>query len=311
LGLLSFSPVAAASHVQCGDVITQDTTLDSDVICGAPENKDQPVYGLVIGADDVSLNLAGHTVLGPDSGLADERIGITDDGVPRNGLRIVKGTVTGFPNSISLDTSETVIGGITVRTPFGIGLRGDGNVVTHNIAQVGYTAIGVHGAGNRAVHNDLLSHEGETIVASGSDIRIANNIVRAGDGIIPGIVVSAFSDAVVTRNDVSGYPLGITLANGTGASVTRNFVHDNHGWGILIKGDALNVDLRGNTVNANGLPDESSGIFVESPSTTITRNTANDNGLYGIEAVPGVIDGGGNRASGNGNAAQCVGVRCK
>jgi hypothetical protein len=46
-------------------------------------------------------------------------------------------------------------------------------------------------------------------------------------------------------------------------------------------------------------------------SVTVSRNTANDNGNLGIEAEPTVIDGGGNRASGNGNPLQCVSVRCK
>jgi hypothetical protein len=39
-------------------------------------------------------------------------------------------------------------------------------------------------------------------------------------------------------------------------------------------------------------------------------NTANRNHDLGIEAVPGVIDGGGNKASGNGNPAQCLNVVC-
>jgi hypothetical protein len=42
----------------------------------------------------------------------------------------------------------------------------------------------------------------------------------------------------------------------------------------------------------------------------VTANVANDNADLGIEAVPGVKDGGGNQASGNGNPAQCVGVVC-
>jgi hypothetical protein len=42
----------------------------------------------------------------------------------------------------------------------------------------------------------------------------------------------------------------------------------------------------------------------------ITANTANDNLDYGIEAVAGVTDGGGNTASGNGNPAQCLNVAC-
>jgi len=46
-------------------------------------------------------------------------------------------------------------------------------------------------------------------------------------------------------------------------------------------------------------------------ATTVTRNIANHNHDLGIEAVPGVIDGGGNHAAGNGNPAQCVNIDCK
>ena len=44
---------------------------------------------------------------------------------------------------------------------------------------------------------------------------------------------------------------------------------------------------------------------------TIARNKAIHNGDLGIEAVPGVTDGGGNKASANGNPAQCINVSCK
>ena len=73
--LLASGGQALASHVQCGDVITQDTTLDSDLI-------DCPGDGLVIGADDVTLDLNGHTVdgdgdprprLGRDTGIVNGR----------------------------------------------------------------------------------------------------------------------------------------------------------------------------------------------------------------------------------------------
>ncbi len=47
-----------------------------------------------------------------------------------------------------------------------------------------------------------------------------------------------------------------------------------------------------------------------SASTILRRNTANGNGAFGIEAVPGVTDAGGNEAHGNGNPAQCTGVAC-
>jgi hypothetical protein len=46
---------AQASHVSCGDTITADTTLDSDLV-------DCPNNGIVIGADDITLDLNGHMI---------------------------------------------------------------------------------------------------------------------------------------------------------------------------------------------------------------------------------------------------------
>ena len=60
---------------------------------------------------------------------------------------------------------------------------------------------------------------------------------------------------------------------------------------------------------ANG--NTSDGIRIDAPGTRIARNTANNNRDLGINAVAGVIDGGGNRASGNGNPLQCVNVFCQ
>jgi len=53
------------------------------------------------------------------------------------------------------------------------------------------------------------------------------------------------------------------------------------------------------------------GFDVESRSTKLTKNRATRNAALGIDGVQGVIDGGGNRASGNGDARQCVNVRCR
>jgi hypothetical protein len=60
---------------------------------------------------------------------------------------------------------------------------------------------------------------------------------------------------------------------------------------------------------ARGAGDD--GFDVESRSTTLTRNRAVRNGDLGIEAVRGVIDGGGNEASANGDPRQCTNVVCR
>src|SRR5215217_3471983 len=69
---------ASASHVSCGDTITADTTLDGDLV-------DCPSNGIVIGADDITVDLNGHTIDGdgeledcPEGEPCD--IGILSDG---------------------------------------------------------------------------------------------------------------------------------------------------------------------------------------------------------------------------------------
>jgi hypothetical protein len=52
------------------------------------------------------------------------------------------------------------------------------------------------------------------------------------------------------------------------------------------------------------------GFDVQAPGTRLRGNTADKNGDLGIEADPGVVDAGGNHATGNGNPAQCTNVVC-
>ena len=59
---------------------------------------------------------------------------------------------------------------------------------------------------------------------------------------------------------------------------------------------------------AKGAGDD--GFDVESRSTKLTKNRAWRNADLGIDAVKRVLDGGGNRASGNGDGRHCRHVRC-
>jgi hypothetical protein len=74
---------------------------------------------------------------------------------------------------------------------------------------------------------------------------------------------------------------------------------------VVLKKDTDSL-LFGNI--ARGAGDD--GFDVESRSATLTRNRAVRNADLGIEAVFGVIDGGGNIARNNGNPAQCTNIFC-
>jgi large repetitive protein len=95
LGVVLTSGALAAKqvHVSCGDTITADTTLDSDLV-------DCPNNGIVIGADGITLDLNGHTVAGngepvepcPRGEFCD--VGLLNDG--HDGVAVRDGSVREF-----------------------------------------------------------------------------------------------------------------------------------------------------------------------------------------------------------------------
>jgi hypothetical protein len=85
---------ALTRHVGCGDTITTDTTLDSDLV-NCPNN------GIVIGADNITLDLNGHTIDGDGRRVdscpegEDCDVGMLNR-TGYNGLTFVGGTIRQF-----------------------------------------------------------------------------------------------------------------------------------------------------------------------------------------------------------------------
>jgi hypothetical protein len=116
-----------------------------------------------------------------------------------------------------------------------------------------------------------------------------------------GIEVDDFQDEghspavgnVVRDNTVNGGALGINFRPESGGVV-------------------IDTVLQGNRV----MGEDDDGIQLHGPSTgletsLVADNLAVHNGDLGIEAVPGTIDGGGNRAAGNGNPLECLNIVCQ
>src|SRR4051812_21832272 len=79
---------AQASHVSCGQTITQDTTLDSDVT-------DCPEVGVAIGAGNITLDLKGHTIAGVGFSTV---AGVSNTGF--DGVVVKGGTVRDFRTGV-------------------------------------------------------------------------------------------------------------------------------------------------------------------------------------------------------------------
>jgi hypothetical protein len=123
--------------------------------------------------------------------------------------------------------------------------------------------------------------------------------------------IDRYTSAIVSRNAVVGNTDGY-IVSGEGARVERNVFEGNAFEGLFVADPDAVVDRNVATGNSYE-PSERAlgGIVVRSAGTVVSRNTANANADYGIYAVPGVVDGGGNRARDNGNRFQCLNVACR
>jgi len=158
--------------------------------------------------------------------------------------------------------------------------------------------------GNRFIRDDI------TLGAGNRNVISENHISRPHDG----IRVEDGHDNLVAHNVVlDARHVGITLgirdpfSGGADNVVRGNLVRRSRGDGIAVVRKDHGSLLAGNIV----IGSRDDGFDVNSRTTTLTGNRARRNGDLGIEAVFGVIDGGGNIARHNGDPRQCTNIFCR
>jgi parallel beta-helix repeat protein len=347
IGLLAAAAPASAQTLTCGQVITQDTTLESDMTCyDSPSN-----IGVVIGAPGITFDLAGHSIRTTGSAVVNEghhdvtiRNGTVSGeegavrltGVKRNlieDMDFVRGTLYGV-RAFNSDRNRIVSSDFAA---MGVSLLdgSDRNVVAGNSIE-GYEGfISMSSSNdNRVLDNVLHGGEGPKISAFQSHgTRIARNHVLVSDvdvaialgsshhtevvdnvtGFIPGpfgvgggLRIAASNYTLVRGNIFARATPGLLVQSAAGTVVRGNLAFLGESDGFVVEQGTSDTLLENNDAVSNA----DDGFDIRTSSATLTGNTADDNGDLGIEAVNGVIDGGGNSASGNGNPLQCVNVFC-
>lgn len=330
---------ASAAHVQCGDVLTQDTTLDSDLVCAGD--------ALAVRASGVTLDLAGHQIQG--SGAVGGRGVVIHTVFPQplelNDIEVRGGTIRGFSVGIDMDGATGTIvddmvlkgNGIGVLCHYAAGCRIEDSVASNNgtgfslnsvdqgcrpsslVARnsVHDNGVGINLVGcattvthNRIRHNHTL---GLRIDDHGA-VEVSRNVI-ARNG-TKGISVTYQATATIESNRIFGNGAeGVHIdgyAYGARGFVRDNRISRNGADGVLTSHDA-DVALERNRIDRNGDDgiDVDAGQISDCCNVAVTANSASFNRGLGIEASPGTIDGGGNRARRNGDPAQCVGVSCQ
>jgi len=381
--LVLAAPAAAQPSLHCGDTLTHSVTLTRDLT-------DCPDQGLVIGADDITVDLNGHTIDGTVTQISDcEAPPFGPSGISNSrydGVTIKNGTLqqffqgvnagsetTGMTNGTLRDLTvrDNRFAGVTMGSRSGhndgnrivhnhlygngcgdgIGLNtARGNLIADNRAHDNGGGIGLCCSQDNVVRDNVVTHNSEhgiSICCDGGANLIEGNEVTDNDA--AGIKVSFNAEgALIRRNHVAGNGDDIVIDEASGNTIAGNLVSDAlgcpfcdppNGFGILVVADANDNTIVGNIIARtkqdgirvldfdpadpeNPVPSGTvmranlvsrgghDGIRTDSAAAVLTGNAAFFNHDLGIEAVPGVTDGGGNQARHNGDPAQCVGVTC-
>ena len=304
---------AHSTHVTCGQTITRDTTLTADLT-------NCPGDGLVIGADNITLNLNRHTIDGtvtqlpacdePPFGSGGVRAGGYD------GLTIENGTVQQFAHGIDgggegegvansdlhglvvrdnrfggialgsnqlLNNHNRIVGNETYGNGCGVGIflnSADGNLVAHNRSHDNQGGIGVCCSPNNVIEDNVVADNSETGIA---------------------IYFGNHSHNVVRHNSVSGSEDGIFIGFADGSQ--ENVVVDNHSYNNT-NGAITLEDATGNQIAGNRLDHSAFGVLAFGDANAIARNQVTDIANCPDPASPcgvgiGIAEGDGNVVQGN------------
>ncbi len=263
LGLLSVTALLVLSGVtaaagqspppglECGDTITADTTLDRD-LTNCPNN------GIIIGANDITLDLNGHTISGdgkpvrrcPRRQICD--VGVAND--DHSGVAVRNGSVRGFAigvgvirvrdnRLVKLTSSENQLFGFLIGGSSGTVLRdstatdnprpdGDGLGVfmSHDLRIVNNSfrrngQLGMHienSTGNLIKGNEFVRNGDFGILLEGDRNQLRENrLVRNG---VAAIQLGPGSRNVIARNRIRGGGEGIGIEKGRATVVARNVI---------------------------------------------------------------------------------------
>lgn len=264
--------VAATSHVECGSTITTSVALDADLVCTTAP-------GLIIDADDVTLDGNGHKIFGP---------GITPPGPGRvegRGVWVKSGrrratlrnlTVTGF--DIAIHVLEVIPGYGSCNVLVG-SVPSEYVIVANRFTANGGGVALACSHGNQILNNIISDNDGGISISgtrNGGNLIAGNRVERNGFGLFllfaPG--------NTVTGNTFSSHGIGIFMggfepAAPSGIVVEGNVV-ENGNKGIVVQGG------EGNRISRNRVAGNIEGIELGGPNHVVVENVVISNREVGI-----------------------------
>ena len=261
------------TEITCGQVITDDTTLQADLIC--PPGTESAI---IIGASNVTLDLGGHTVSGyvPGNGVFS---------INQEGLTIKNGVINGFTYGVFIiNTNQVTMEKLTIKNLdisdpsnflFGINILSSQNVIVRD-----------------SRFEFLTVPHKEAVEIFDSFVDVSNIEVHGGGA---GVSFSFAGGACDPLNSPSNgtvsnsrfdniYVAGIWISCSSTTLIEGNHFSPATGSGIGIQGDAPFLGaVTGLTIKENFIHDTMIGIeFRGISESTISNNAIFDNQIWGI-----------------------------
>jgi parallel beta-helix repeat protein len=228
---------AGAAVLSCGQTITQNTVLEND-LTGCTNN------GIVIGANNITLDLNGHTVAGtPASG---DQGGVVLVG--RTGVTVRNGTVRAFDVGVVIEGGS----GTTVEA-----VNAFDNISFSGTTNRGGDGIAIlSSSNNRILRNNTVNNGPFSGIGIYSDVDSAHPRTTIGTStgnVVDGNVVEGNIQGRTPNNVVNNDNIGIRLEPRNAQNVIVNNRVSNNGLdGITLFAGNINTVVRSNVVTGNG-----------------------------------------------------------
>jgi len=235
LGLDSNSGV-----VTCGQIVTEDVTLTSDLNCGSGD-------GLIVGTSGITINLNGYKITASDDA---DSLGLSMDYDGSSGILVANAedvTISGLGEISNFDRGVTFMGSSGGQVADvqlannGIGVLMSGSAETelsrNTITNNGIAVISDSSNGGVVAFNQVVANLDQGILLLGSDENVvaANNMFGNGDN---GIYLDIMSNGnTVDYNTVFGHETAdINNADGQPVNVNQNNFGENNNCGTSLPG---------------------------------------------------------------------------
>jgi hypothetical protein len=283
--------ISPSPNAHCGETVTASLVLNTDLKCAGG--------GLIVGADNVTLDLGGHTVTGPGATVTGS-VGISTQ---HTNVTIRDGTITSFGQGIGLQTDAGVQPAVSITS---VNLTTNGTAIMAENAKAALSGVKIAGSavdiiiagggdGNLTMSDSSVS--GGTISCRDCTILLTGDTFSGSS-----IRCSARSDITISASVLSQSPIDTTAK--CAGTISNNTLQDSASAAVTVGYGSVDISNNKFLNDGIGIKVETFGPGAGGPP--ITGNLFQNDGVAGVLIdgdLPAISNISGNTFTGDGHSS--------